>query len=227
VARQARRELLANQEKFFAMVEERAGPADAEYVGQDSAKTFLSAAPAETQAVLEQAPPERAVPAAGSIIPEDCELVITAWESGKNNPKGRRTFVYPVRNGRITIDEGPKELQPAVQKPTWRCEAMLETRKVRATVYGDVVSGTEKLDTPAYHVWGWSNTGELLEEREHTRHSVFAFQWVLHTDGTLTGTAKTSYRSEGRYLYQKDQTGKPSVHTYEASLNGEGVWQVR
>jgi hypothetical protein len=110
VARQARREFLANQQKFDTLVQERAGPADAEYAGQNSAKTFLSAAPPETQAVLQQAPPDAQAKLAGvpleRLIPANC--VVTCWASHANWP-----VVLHIQNNQVSAHTG-ESLRPGL-----------------------------------------------------------------------------------------------------------------
>lgn len=173
--------------------------------------------------------------AARFVIPENCTIEIVGWGGDKDNPKKPGPpAVYAIRSGRIEIDEGPKEDSPAMKNLTFERQQRMVVRKLRATVQGNVISGTDEYYNPPYQDWGWSgNTIEnrrdkLIFQREHTCTITYDFRYTLFADGTLTWSSAVQERDKTPWLVGTHDNNQTELNrSSQQSYSGEGVWQFR
>ena len=173
--------------------------------------------------------------AAQFVIPDNCAIEIVGWGWDKDNPKKPGPpAVYEIRNGRIEIDEGPKEDSPALKDLTFERQQRMVIRKLRATVQGNVISGTDEHYNPPYQDWGWSgNTIEnrrykLIFQREHTTTITYDFRYVLYADGTLSWTTNLRDRVKIRWLVGTHENNQTELNrSSQQHCSGGGVWQLR
>ncbi|MCX7427664.1 MAG: hypothetical protein NTW96_18800 [Planctomycetia bacterium] len=160
------------------------------------------------------------------IVPEDCEIEITAWTA--NNRNQQNTTRFSVRSGQI-VASVPDQVNPAYDRvdssgcrstgEEWRGTYRFEGRIIPP----NVISGTWKGEWKATQSWFWDSKGKLVNHRIRSATWIFPLDIELYSDGTLSWRGEHNWDEKAVNIVGDDKPMK----IVPKKIAGSGVWQIR